>query len=157
MIYEKADRLGGTWREVPVFERDDLLPGSRLEGPALIRERHSTTVLEEGWRAVVDPAFAMILSRRTLTHFRWRTDDEVHRATDLPAHLRVPVEPTRGLRIRYVAWRELERYRSSCAPVERARRRVTRWQPHAEVTLAMPQKASNEALHCRENSTSRPA
>jgi 5-oxoprolinase (ATP-hydrolysing) len=40
---------GGTWREVPLFDRESLAPGARLRGPALVVERHATTVVEDGW------------------------------------------------------------------------------------------------------------
>src|SRR4029079_2369044 len=32
-------------------ERDDLRPGDTIAGPAIIRERNATTVIEPGWRA----------------------------------------------------------------------------------------------------------
>jgi N-methylhydantoinase A len=44
----------GDAREVPVFRRDTLQPGMRIEGPAIIEEKTSTTVLYLGQRAEVD-------------------------------------------------------------------------------------------------------
>jgi N-methylhydantoinase A len=44
----------GDGREVPVFRRSTLLPGMRIEGPAVIEEQTSTTVLYPGQRAEVD-------------------------------------------------------------------------------------------------------
>jgi N-methylhydantoinase A len=41
-------------REVPVFRRGGLQPGMRLEGPAIIEEQTSTTMLYPGQRAEVD-------------------------------------------------------------------------------------------------------
>jgi N-methylhydantoinase A len=41
-------------REVPVFRRSALQPGMRIEGPAIIEEQTSTTVLYPGQRAEVD-------------------------------------------------------------------------------------------------------
>ena len=41
-------------RDVPVFRRSTLQPGMRLEGPAIIEEQTSTTVLYPGQRAEVD-------------------------------------------------------------------------------------------------------
>ena len=41
-------------REVPVFRRGALQPGMRIEGPAIIEEQTSTTVLYPGQRAEVD-------------------------------------------------------------------------------------------------------
>jgi N-methylhydantoinase A len=41
-------------RDVPVFRRSTLQPGMRIEGPAVIEEKTSTTVLYPGQRAEVD-------------------------------------------------------------------------------------------------------
>ncbi len=41
-------------REVPVFRRSTLQPGMRIEGPAILEEKTSTTVLYPGQRADVD-------------------------------------------------------------------------------------------------------
>jgi N-methylhydantoinase A len=40
--------------DVPVWRRGDLAPGARIEGPAVIEEQTSTTVLYPGQRAGVD-------------------------------------------------------------------------------------------------------
>ncbi|MCC5806586.1 MAG: hydantoinase B/oxoprolinase family protein [Opitutales bacterium] len=40
---------GGDWREVPVYERDALPPGTRLEGPCVVYDAFSTLVVEPGW------------------------------------------------------------------------------------------------------------
>jgi N-methylhydantoinase A len=39
---------------VPVFRRSTLQPGMRIEGPAILEEKTSTTVLYPGQRADVD-------------------------------------------------------------------------------------------------------
>jgi N-methylhydantoinase A len=44
----------GDARDVPVFRRGTLQPGMRIEGPAIIEEKTSTTVLYPGQRAEVD-------------------------------------------------------------------------------------------------------
>jgi 5-oxoprolinase (ATP-hydrolysing) len=51
------------WRQLPVYHRDDLRPGDRAGGPALVTEEHSTTVVEPGWRLVVDGAGTLVLER----------------------------------------------------------------------------------------------
>jgi N-methylhydantoinase A len=40
--------------DVPVWHRSALLPGMRVEGPAIIEEKTSTIVLYPGQRAQVD-------------------------------------------------------------------------------------------------------
>jgi N-methylhydantoinase A len=42
-------------RDTPVYRRSTLQPGTAIEGPAVIEEKTSTTVLYPGQRAVVDP------------------------------------------------------------------------------------------------------
>jgi 5-oxoprolinase (ATP-hydrolysing) len=54
---------GGAYREAPVYEREQLVAGSRFTGPALVWERHSATVVEDGWDGRMDGAGALVLSR----------------------------------------------------------------------------------------------
>jgi 5-oxoprolinase (ATP-hydrolysing) len=53
--------FSGHFREVPVYERAGLAPGARFEGPALVFERHSATVVAAGWTGRVDGAGALYL------------------------------------------------------------------------------------------------
>jgi 5-oxoprolinase (ATP-hydrolysing) len=54
---------GKRWRDTPVYERAALPRGARLQGPAIVAEANATTVLDPGWRATVDAAGCLILSR----------------------------------------------------------------------------------------------
>jgi 5-oxoprolinase (ATP-hydrolysing) len=54
---------GRGWRSALVFEREHLLAGAEIEGPALIVERHGTIVVEPGWRARVHAARHLELER----------------------------------------------------------------------------------------------
>jgi N-methylhydantoinase A len=45
-----------------VWDRDDLAPGQALEGPAIVEERESTTVLPPGSRAVVDEYGSLLVT-----------------------------------------------------------------------------------------------
>jgi len=47
----------------PVYDRDALLAGDTLPGPALIREATATTVVEPGWQAEVTPRNHLVLRR----------------------------------------------------------------------------------------------
>ena len=55
--------LGGGWIEAPVYERARLQPGARFDGPALVDEAHSATIVEPGWRAAIDAAGTIVLRR----------------------------------------------------------------------------------------------
>ena len=50
-------------RDVPAYDRDGLKPNANIVGPALIKETNSTTIVEPGWEARVDPARNLILER----------------------------------------------------------------------------------------------
>ncbi len=54
---------GGRWHDTPVYRRDELGAGSRLDGPAIIAEANATTVVEPGWRAEVTSANHLVLER----------------------------------------------------------------------------------------------
>ena len=53
----------GTLRGVPFFDRAELAPGASFTGPALVFERHSATLVAEGWRGRVDGAGNLVLER----------------------------------------------------------------------------------------------
>ncbi len=58
-----AMRSDGEVRQTPVYERDGLKPGHRIDGPAIIAEATATTVVEPGWRAELNRLGHLILSR----------------------------------------------------------------------------------------------
>jgi N-methylhydantoinase A len=53
------------WVECPVYDRHGLRAGERIDGPAIVEERESTTVLSPGARAAVDEYANLIV---TLQH-----------------------------------------------------------------------------------------
>ncbi|WP_421722827.1 hydantoinase B/oxoprolinase family protein [Bauldia sp.] len=53
----------GTWHDAGVFLRENLKPGARIMGPALIIEPHQTIVIEPGWRATVTSHDHIVLDR----------------------------------------------------------------------------------------------
>ncbi|GFZ98208.1 MULTISPECIES: hydantoinase B/oxoprolinase family protein [Sphingobium] len=56
-------RMAGAWREAAVHARERLPAGAIVKGPALIIDAVSTTVVEPGWSASVDPQGSLILDR----------------------------------------------------------------------------------------------
>lgn len=56
---------GGLWHTTPLFERSDLRPGDRIDGPALIAEQNGTNIVEPGWQAELTPANHLVLQRIT--------------------------------------------------------------------------------------------
>ena len=55
--------LGGKARQVPLYDRDTLLPGQSFMGPAIIKEPTGTNVIEPGWRAEINGFGHLILTR----------------------------------------------------------------------------------------------
>ncbi|MEA3195435.1 MAG: hypothetical protein QOD26_3768 [Betaproteobacteria bacterium] len=54
---------GGRWHQAPLYRRDDLAAGQKIDGPAIIAEAHATTVVEPEWFAVVSASNCLILER----------------------------------------------------------------------------------------------
>jgi 5-oxoprolinase (ATP-hydrolysing) len=55
--------VSGQWQETPVFDRGDLLPGDEIDGPAIVIEPTSTTVIEPGWRGALTARNHLVLTR----------------------------------------------------------------------------------------------
>jgi 5-oxoprolinase (ATP-hydrolysing) len=53
----------GRWRRAQVYRREDLNPGDRMAGPALIIEPHQTVVVEDGWQADLTNRDHLVLTR----------------------------------------------------------------------------------------------
>ena len=52
----------GRFRDVPTYRRSELLAGNKINGPALIEEHASTTVLMPGDRMTVDPYGNLVIA-----------------------------------------------------------------------------------------------
>jgi 5-oxoprolinase (ATP-hydrolysing) len=60
----------GTWRDVPIFRRDDLSRGQIITGPAIVAERNGTTVVDPGWRVEVSERNELVLERHATRAIR---------------------------------------------------------------------------------------
>ena len=54
---------GENHRDTPVHDREGLLPGDRVDGPAIIRDPVSTIVVEPGWQATISVKNHVIMER----------------------------------------------------------------------------------------------
>jgi N-methylhydantoinase A len=54
----------GRWRTTAIHLREHLVPGSRVDGPAIVAEYSSTTVVAPGWAMTVDDEANLRLTRR---------------------------------------------------------------------------------------------
>src|SRR5262249_37750876 len=53
----------GAWHKANVYIRDQLRPGSRVSGAAIIIEPHQTIVVEPGWQAELTAQNHLLLTR----------------------------------------------------------------------------------------------
>src|SRR6476646_3134263 len=53
----------GAWHDADVYTRDQLRPGSRVKGAAIIIEPHQTIVVEPGWQAELTAKNHLVLTR----------------------------------------------------------------------------------------------
>jgi 5-oxoprolinase (ATP-hydrolysing) len=54
---------GGAWHKANVYTRDQLKPGSKIKGAAIIIEPHQTIVVEPGWQAELTAKNHLVLAR----------------------------------------------------------------------------------------------
>ena len=54
----------GAWRDTPIYRREHLAVGVRFDGPAIVEQLDSTTVVEPGDRVEVDASGNLIISVR---------------------------------------------------------------------------------------------
>ncbi len=53
----------GTWHDAAVYIREQLAPGHKVTGPAILIEPHQTIVVEDGWGAEVTAKNHLVLAR----------------------------------------------------------------------------------------------
>ena len=53
----------GDWRDIPLFEREKLAAGDRVDGPAVIAEANATTFVDRGWQAQLTQRGDLVLER----------------------------------------------------------------------------------------------
>ncbi len=54
---------GDEAHDTPVYDRDKMLPGAKVDGPAILIEANATTVVEPGWRAEVTDLNHLVMTR----------------------------------------------------------------------------------------------
>ena len=54
---------GGVWHKANVYAREQLRPGARVKGAAIIIEPHQTIVVESGWQAELTAKNHLVLTR----------------------------------------------------------------------------------------------
>ncbi|MEO8102555.1 MAG: hydantoinase B/oxoprolinase family protein, partial [Betaproteobacteria bacterium] len=62
---------GGMRHDAPLYVREQLAPGRRIAGPAIIAERNATTIVEPGWIADVTALNHLVLTRAIARDVRY--------------------------------------------------------------------------------------
>ena len=62
-LFETQAVFGGKRHATPVYRREDIAPGAPLEGPAIIVEDHTTTVVPPQWQAAARETGHLVLTR----------------------------------------------------------------------------------------------
>lgn len=57
--------MDGSWQSVAAYERLELASGFDFLGPALVFERHCSTVVNSQWRGRVDDHGCLVLTRES--------------------------------------------------------------------------------------------
>ncbi len=69
-VVQRPVFLQGKWRPTPIYRRESLCAGQIVDGPALIVEAGSTTVVEPGWRAEMTTRGDLLLTALELQNCR---------------------------------------------------------------------------------------
>ena len=56
--------LGGRWRDVAVWNRDELAVDGTIEGPAVIEEAYTSVLLADGWHCRRDKSGHLVAGRQ---------------------------------------------------------------------------------------------
>ena len=62
VVNEHEVYFGGEWLPTKIYDRSQLLPGNRVDGPAVITEFDSTTVVLAGYAAEVDRYLNLVIN-----------------------------------------------------------------------------------------------
>ena len=60
-------RFGNQWRKTPIYQRQEIRPGREIDGPAVVEETESTTLVGPGWRLEADRRGHLHLYKKSLS------------------------------------------------------------------------------------------
>lgn len=64
---EPVDRvratMAGATHDVPLYDRDTMMPGQKVMGPAIVKEKTGTNLVEPGWEAALNGFGHLVLTR----------------------------------------------------------------------------------------------
>ncbi|MDW3683826.1 hydantoinase B/oxoprolinase family protein [Cupriavidus sp. CV2] len=113
---------GGAWLDTGLFQRDALLAGDTLDGPAIVAEKSGTTVIEPGWRGEMTAQGNLVLTRVLARAARRALDTAVDPVRlEIFNNLFMSIAEQMGLRLQNTAYSVniKERLDFSCAIFDR--------------------------------------
>ena len=136
-MYCLQDEAPAGWRDAALYQREALAPGATLDGPAVIAERNSTTVVEPGWQARMGADGCLLLQRvkaRSVVHAVGTQVDPV--MLEVFNNLFMNIAEQMGLRLQNTAYSVniKERLDFSCAVFDAAGQLIAN-APHMPVHL----------------------
>ncbi|MBO9687647.1 MAG: hydantoinase B/oxoprolinase family protein [Mitsuaria chitosanitabida] len=136
-MYCLADEQPAGWREASLHQREQLRPGARIDGPAIVAERNATTVVDAGWRAELQGNGDLLLTRvreRVRGHALGTEADPV--VLEVFNNLFMNIAEQMGLRLQNTAYSVniKERLDFSCALFDREGQLIAN-APHMPVHL----------------------
>ena len=139
---------GRAWHEASVVLRENLRPGHRLAGPALVIEPHQTVVVEPGWTLDVSSRDDLIL-RRTTPRQRevlGKTADPVLLEVFNNLYMSIAEQMGEALRNTAQSVNIKERLDFSCAVFD-AQGRLVANAPHMPVHLGSMDRSVETVIH----------
>jgi N-methylhydantoinase A len=61
-VIRRSVWFAGEWIDTPILRRDTLRPGDAITGPAIVEQLDTTTIVEPGDRAEIDPLGNLIVT-----------------------------------------------------------------------------------------------
>lgn len=145
----------GAWHQAALVVREDLRPGDRIAGPAIVAERNATTVLEPGWEACLTARDHLVLERRlsrAVAHAAGTTVDPV--LLEVFNNLFMNIAEQMGLQLQNTAYSVniKERLDFSCALFDGAGQLVAN-APHMPVHLGSMGESIQAVIRANQAST----
>ena len=93
-IREVQAYMAGEARPTPIYDRADLAPEQTIQGPAIIFDNASTTVVEPGWSVMLTTRGDLILTKDALSPDQGQRPPIPAKAGTQPSHPLRPVNPS---------------------------------------------------------------
>ncbi len=150
---EKAEVfMAGSIRSTPIYDRDSLEPGHKVNGPAIIIESISTIVVEPGWQATLTGKNHLIIDRieeHSIQYAAGTTADPV--MLEIFNNLFMSIAEQMGVTLQNTAYSAniKERLDFSCAIFDNAGKLVAN-APHVPVHLGSMAESVNTIITRRK-------